>query len=223
MNKTQYVLDEGFVTLLDSMGSDIMVSNTARVSFNKYKEEFDSNDEKLINYLAKNKHWTPFAHPQVQFRIKAPIYIRTQLFKSKVGLVENEVSRRYVKSDPEFYTPSDWRSAPIGSIKQGSGDSLDPDRMGRVSESYTRSCRRSVDTYKSLLFDGLAPEVARGVLPQSTYTEWIWTGSLAAFARVYSQRIDPHAQVECQEYAKAIGKFMGDLFPVSWEALTCER
>lgn len=213
------VLDKGFVSYVDHMGSDLTVVNSARVSFNKKKSVLDSSDEKLILYLAKHKHWTPFAHPQIQLHIKAPIFVRTQLFKSKVGFTENEISRRYVKEPPEFYIPSEWRSVPQGSLKQGSGPPLDVDSSRKATPKYITSCTEAIDTYMDLLELGVAPEMARGVLPQSAYTEWYWTGSLAGFARVCNQRLDSNAQMETQEYAKAIGKIMTKLFPVSWEAL----
>lgn len=218
----KFVLDKGFVECIDSMGSDLTVANSARVSFDKRKSALDESDEKLIKYLAKHNHWTPFAHPQIQLHIKAPIFIRTQLFKSKVGFTENEVSRRYVKSDPEVYIPSEWRSAPKGSIKQGSGDNLDYYSGMEAIESYSKACNSSIKTYNRLLHLGLAPEIARGVLPQSMYTEWYWTGSLAAYARVYKQRSHESAQKESQYYAQAIGEIMKELFPLSWEAL-CKR
>jgi len=121
MNKKINLLDHGFVQYVMHMGDDLTVVNAARVSFNKESEAFSEKDAKLINYLAKHKHWTPFAHPQITLRIKAPIFIRTQLFKHKVGFVENEVSRRYVSDTPEVYCPQ-WRSKPTNGAKQGSED-----------------------------------------------------------------------------------------------------
>jgi len=118
------VLDKGHVEYIDHMGDDRTVANSARVSFASHKDSFDEKDEKLINYLAEHNHWTPFAHPQITLRVKAPIPIRTQFFKSKVGLVENEISRRYVSIEPEFYYPK-WRSKPDKSKKQGSGNFID--------------------------------------------------------------------------------------------------
>lgn len=226
------VLDKGFVQYVAHMGDDLTVVNAARVSFHKESEwdyERDwrhgvleksllERDRKLIHYLAKHRHWTPFAHPQITLRIKAPISIRTQLFKHKVGFVENEVSRRYVSDTPEFYDPV-WRKAPTDGAKQGSGDFVS-EGVSEMSEIASDSMRKAIHTYEMLLERGVAPEQARFVLPQGTYTEWWWTGSLAGYARVHGLRSDPHAQWEVREYALAIGKVIAPLFPESWKALT---
>ena len=211
-------LDHGFVRLIDWMGSDLTVVNAARVSFNKRSKELSEGDEKLINYLAKHNHWTPFAHPQVQFHIKAPIFVRTQLFKHKVGMVENEISRRYVDFEPDFYTPYYWRERPDKSIKQGSGDK-EIEGATRVEEIYKQAVNFARDAYDVALIEGVAPEIARGILPQCMYTEWYWTGSLASLARVVKQRGEHTAQEETQHYAFAIDDIMCDLFPVAWRAL----
>jgi thymidylate synthase (FAD) len=229
-NKIQVLDNSGFVELLDYMGSDLTVVNAARVSFNKEStwQEVDhenngilgEKDIKLINYLAKHKHWTPFAHPQISLRIKAPIFIRTQLFKHKVGFVENEVSRRYVTNEPEFYIPR-WRSAPTNGAKQGSTDFMEiADNYNDCNRAYGMAIKEALDTYHMALRKGVAPEQARSILPQGTYTEWWWTGSLSAFARVYHQRVDAHAQWEVQQYANAINQIIQPLFPESWKVLT---
>jgi thymidylate synthase (FAD) len=229
-NKISVIDGIGFVQLVDNMGSDLSVVNAARVSFNKESEweEIDhegngvlgEKDTKLINYLAKHKHWTPFAHPQITLRIKAPIFVRTQLFKHKVGFVENEVSRRYVTYEPEIYVPR-WRSAPTNGAKQGSNDFMNIDiEYNDCNRIYNFIAKESLDVYNTLLKKGVAPEQARSVLPQGTYTEWWWTGSLSAYARVYHQRIDSHAQWEIQQYAKAIGELIAPLYPESWKVLT---
>ena len=224
------VLDSiGFVEYVMHMGDDLAVANAARVSFNKESiwQEHDhegkgvlsSKDEKLISYLAKHKHWTPFAHPQITLRIKAPIFIRTQLFKHKVGFVENEVSRRYVSDPPSVYFPH-WRSKPTNGAKQGSEDFMViDDDYNSVNRHYEMTVREALLAYNDLLKRGVAPEQARAVLPQGTYTEWWWTGSLSAYARVYQQRIDSHAQWEIQQYAHAIGKIIEPLFPQSLKVL----
>jgi len=209
------------------MGNDLMVVNAARVSFAKESswEYSDSGfavgrlsekDQKLITYLAKHKHWTPFAHPQICLHIKAPISIRTQLFKHKVGFVENEVSRRYVKDTPEIYNPR-WRSAPTDGAKQGSSDFI----LGTtfIDDYYQKTAEEAMSCYEELLLQGVAPEQARFVLPQGTYTEWWWTGSLAGYARVCKLRLDPHAQWEVREYASAISQLIEPLFQHSWTAL----
>jgi thymidylate synthase (FAD) len=239
------VLDAGHVQYVTHMGDDLMVVNAARVSFAKesefdydIKEEIDvdgrsvtehkhnfrlkERDKKLISYLAKHNHWTPFAHPQITLRIKAPISIRTQLFKHKVGFVENEVSRRYVKDEPEYYMPN-WRSAPTDGAKQGSSGFMDKtdhpvNRMLRDAD-YRQVCNMAIIRYNTMIDEGVAPEQARFILPQGMYTEWWWTGSLSAYARVYRQRSDPHAQWEVRQYADAISAIIEPLFPVSWKVL----
>lgn len=228
--------------LIDYMGDDLMVVNAARVSFSKesnYEIEGDmaedwnfklpDNDEKLIKYLATHGHWTPFAHPQITLRMKAPIFVRTQCFKHKQGFVENEVSRRYVDDAPEFFVPDEWRGRPTDNAKQGSSDKLIKNMVfegtveswtGEVNEFYYNAVESCYATYKGMIKAGIAPEQARMVLPQSMYTEWFWTGSLAAYARFYKQRSDPHAQKEIQDLAKLVGDIISPLYPVSWEALT---
>ena len=237
----ELVLDKGHVDYVTHMGSDLMVCNAARVSFNKETDwEVDKaaadrlaasgspvpvselvmlseKDQKLIRYLAKHNHWTPFAHPQITLRIKAPISVRTQFFKHKQGFVENEISRRYVSYIPEFYFPK-WRGKPTNGAKQGSEDFIDLSVMDE--KKYFDAVRHCVDSYNRLLESGVAPEQARFVLPQGMYTEWYWTGSLAAYARFYKQRIDEHAQWEIRQYAEAVGKIIKPRFPYSWESLT---
>ena len=223
------VLDNGHVEYVDHMGDDLTVVNSARVSFSSHKEEFEDRDEKLIKYLADHNHWTPFAHPQITLRIKAPISIRTQFFKHKQGFVENEISRRYVDYPPEFYHPR-WRHKPSKNAKQGSDGWLEcRDGGGETSggfathplyEGYKNTIQRALQTYEDLISANVAPEQARFVLPQGMYTEWYWTGSLAAYSRFYSQRVDDHAQWEIQEYAKGVSDIISDLFPISWKYLT---
>jgi len=217
------VLGCGFVAYEAHMGDDLMVVNAARVSFSKRSRQFTESDERLLNYLARHRHWTPFAHPQITLTIKAPIFVRTQLFKHKVGLVENEVSRRYVTDSPSFYIPN-WRTKPTGGAKQGSDDFLahagareDADRlMGDLIHQATK-------TYEALLEMGIAGEQARAALPQAAMTEWWWTGSLSAFARVVKQRSDQHAQWETREVAQAISDIIAPRYPMSWRALMESR
>jgi thymidylate synthase (FAD) len=226
MKKTKInILDHGHVEYVEHMGSDLTVVNAARVSFNKEsdwsvdEDTLADKDIKLINYLAKHQHWTPFAHPQITLRVKAPIFVRTQLFKHKVGMVENEMSRRYVTDTPEFYTPV-WRNAPINGAKQGSYDFVDPALAIELDQISEGIIEKAIETYKYLLQNGVAPEQARAILPQSTYTEWWWTGSLSAYARIFKQRSDAHAQWEVQQYASAIGEIIQPLFNNSWNVLT---
>jgi thymidylate synthase (FAD) len=228
------VLDHGHVQLVDYMGSDLSVVNAARVSFNKESswdgeqhwsgniidKKLSEKDQKLIKYLAKHNHFTPFCHPQISVRIKCPIFVRAQLGKHQVGLVMNEVSRRYVTFEPEIYTPL-WRNAPTDGAKQGSSGAIeDMDLCIRLRQEYDGIAKECVDLYNRLLTDGVAPEQARSILPQGTYTEFVWTGSLYAFARVYNLRIDAHAQWEIQKYAEAIDKIIDPIFSVSWKTLT---
>lgn len=224
------------VELIDYMGDDLLVVNAARVSFSKESEfvwepeslspSLQEQDKKLIKYLAKHNHWTPFSHPQIMMREKVPIFVARQRFKHMVGFTYNEVSRRYVDDEPEFFTPDVWRSRPEGSVKQGSGsDSIitignDRDGYGDTYLIYDHFIEAARDLYDDMLRCGVAPEQARMVLPQSMYTEYYVTGSLAAWARAYKQRIDAHAQVEIQELAKQWGKIIAPIFPESWKALT---
>jgi thymidylate synthase (FAD) len=210
------VLDRGFVRYISHMGDDLMVVNAARVSFAKEVSNFTNKDGNLISYLAKHKHWTPFAHPQICLHIKAPISIRTQLFKHKVGFVENEVSRRYVKDTPDIYNPK-WRSAPTDGAKQGSSDFITGTTF--IDDFYQKTAEEAMSCYEELLLQGVAPEQARFILPQGAYTEWWWTGSLAGYARVCKLRSDHHAQWEVREYASAISSIIQPLFEHSWKAL----
>lgn len=206
------------VELLDSMGSDLDVVNAARVSFNNYSGIFCDKDEKLIKYLARYNHWTPFAHTALKFRVAAPVPIRTQCFKHKVGMVENEESRRYISTTPEIFIPEFFRSKPEGSIKQGSGG-LHKDNDLLLSE-YKRCVQNSVELYESMLKRGVCPEQARFVLPQGAIVNWIWTGNLVSFANFYNKRTDPTAQKEVKVVAELVGKEVERIFPVSWKALT---
>lgn len=214
------VLDNGFVELIDHMGSDLTVVNAARISFSKRSKSLTDKDIGLINYLAKHNHWTPFAHPQVQLHIKLPIFVARQLMKSTVGVVYNEISRRYVDSPPEFYLPYEWRSRPEGSVKQGSGTAFSAETNGLLREDISLLVNRAWAEYDSLLANGVAPEMARMVLPQNTYTELWMTASLSAVARVVGLRSKSEAQWEIQQYANAISQLVEPIFPHSWKALT---
>lgn len=232
------------VTLIDHMGSDLTVVNAARVSFDKESEwgevkfaqdpndpeatvwyrPLKEGDAKLIHYLAKHNHWTPFGHCFLQFRIKAPIFVARQLVKHQVGLVWNEVSRRYVDSEPEFWFPDVWRGRPEGSMKQGSSGTIEevqPETgpMFDIGMTVKQDVAEMVNLYNDLIYGGVAPEQARMVLPQNTMTEWYWSGSLAAFARVCKLRLDPHAQEETRFVASEIATCASPLFPISWAAI----
>jgi len=205
------------VELVDIMGNDLSVVNAARVSYAKTKETFDMSDEKLIKYLAEHNHWSPFAHASLQFRIKAPIFVARQLVKHQVGLAWNEVSRRYVDFPPELYKPDAWRGRPKNS-KQGSDGEIELDQtINHNMETTMESC---LILYNSLLQKGVAPEQARMVLPQSMMTEWYWSGTLMAFARVCNLRCKPDTQLETQMVANQIDAIGEKMFPYSWAALT---
>ena len=209
------------VTLIDSMGTDLSVANAARVSFAKKNTEFkEPGDRKLINYLAKHGHWTPFGHCMLSYHIKAPIFVARQLVKHQVGLVWNEVSRRYVDEDPEFYFPETWRGKPTDK-KQGSSEETIEwlDREHRVGTAVRQSSTGAGALYRDMLDVGVAPEQARMVLPQNTYTEWYWTGSLFAFSRVCNLRCKGDTQEETRNIAWEIHDLAKEKFPVSWPAL----
>ena len=207
------------VTLIDYMGSDLTVVNAARVSFGKRKgkAEFDNSDKKLINYLARHNHWSPFGHCSIQFYIKAPVFVARQLVKHQVGLTWNEISRRYVNTEAEFFEPDVWRGA-ADDKKQGSSDET-INISSHSKRVYQQVLLKAKWTYEDLLKQGVCPEQARMVLPQSMITEWYWSGTLYAFARVCNLRCKPDAQQETREIANMIDKECGKMFPISWGAL----
>ena len=214
------------VELLDCMGTDLTVVNAARVSFDKKSEmegdefgnyELNKPDTKLISYLARHQHFSCFTHCTAQFHIKAPIFVARQLVKHQVGLSWNELSRRYVDSQPEYYLPKTLKKRPEGSIKQGAGEAHS--KSSAWLQAIEDSSQESIRLYAYLIRNGFAPEQARMVLPLNVMTEWWWTGSLAAWARVCKLRLDDHAQEETREVATLIAAHMADLFPVSWKAL----
>jgi thymidylate synthase (FAD) len=218
-------------TLMDHMGSDLTVVNAARVSFGKeshavawadydYENKarcgdliaiLDPKDQKLIRYLAKHNHISPFGHCFASFHVKAPIFVARQLVKHSF-LRWNEVSRRYVDDEPEFYTPDTWRGRSADK-KQGSEGVVE----SNANMLYYNTM--SLGLYNQLLDEGVAPEMARMTLPQSTMTEWWWSGSLDAFARMCNLRLPSDTQYETRVVAEQVSKVLGDLFPVSWEAL----
>lgn len=205
------------VFLIDWMGTDDSVVNAARVSFNKTADKYtQEQNERLIDFLAKHGHWSPFAHTCLSFRVSAPIFVARQLAKHQVGLAWNEVSRRYVTVEPEAWRPTFLRKA-AENVKQGSSDIAVSNE--RCITDFNYAVGIALRTYDQLLRDGVCPEQARAVLPQGTMTEWIWTGSLYAFHRVVKQRMKPDAQRETQEIAKAIDLACFDKFPRSWAAL----
>lgn len=239
------------VEYIDHMGSDLSVVNAARVSFDKFStlemdykevkvedeygkwhgktqrvplygsERLRQADAKLIGYLASHGHWSPFAHTSISMRWKAPIFVARQLVKHQVGLTWNEVSRRYVKSEPELWWPEKWRKA-AENVKQGSSDEDFGGYAPAMLWEAKEVAKELVSYYKSLVHYGLCPEQARMFLPQNTMTEWLWTGSLYAWVRVWKQRTYENTQYETRELVKQIEPIIKQHFPVSWGALTKE-
>jgi thymidylate synthase (FAD) len=207
------------VELLDVFGDDLTVVNAARVSFAKESNEMSSGDVKLVKYLADHNHVTPFFHPQARFRLKMPIFVAREWFRHQIGFARNEVSRRYVDTDPEFWMPTLLRERDTNK-KQGSKDT-EVQYNGHCLAKMELHNDASLALYKDLMKHGVCPEQARAVLPQSMMTEFIETGSLAAYARLYKLRTDPTAQREIQELAGQVGELLEKRFPVSWNALTC--
>ena len=204
------------IELLDVFGDDLTVVNAARVSFAKESHEMTVGDEKLIQYLAKHNHSSPFFHPQIRFRLKMPIFVAREWYRHQIGFARNEVSRRYVDTKPECWIPEFRERDP--KIKQGSKETVveSSTELERIVKDHMEGC---MNLYDHLLSQNVAPEIARAVLPQSMYTEFIETGSLAAYARLYGLRNDPSAQKEIREYAKKVGDLIAEKFPVSWKAL----
>lgn len=200
--------------LVDHMGNDLTVVNSARVSMAKHKEVFDLDDEKLIKYLASHGHWTPASHPVIQMRETVPVFVARQRFKHSVGFTYNEVSRRYVDDTPEFHSPEVWRARPDKSIKQGSGGEHHASESWK--EHYLDLIEAADALYRDMIKDGVAPEQARMVLPQSMLTSYYVTGSLYAWANAYKQRSDSHAQAEIQVLAGQWAEIIAPMFPVSW-------
>jgi thymidylate synthase (FAD) len=208
------------VELLEVFGDDLTVVNAARVSFAKESTELKEGDKKLIKYLADHNHNSPFFHPQARFRLKMPIFIAREWFRHQIGFARNEVSRRYVDSDFEFWLPSTLRQRDANK-KQGSKD----ERIqynGHCIAKMRNHHNASLALYNDLLDFDVCPEQARAVLPQSMMTEFIETGSLAAYARLYKLRTDPHAQKEIQLMAQQIGDLLKEKFPISWAALIAD-
>ena len=201
-------------TYIDHMGSDLSTVNAARVSFGKHHTEMTEGDTKLIHYLAKHKHISPFGHAFASFHIKAPIFVARQLVKHKF-LRWNEISRRYVDDEPEFYVPEVWRGRSADK-KQGSDGVVIDHWITSDVDSANSAIKRM---YEEMLIEGVAPEQARMVLPQSTMTEWYWSGSLDAFASMCRLRCASDTQYETRIVADQISEKMKELFPVSWAAL----
>ena len=211
--------NSGSIELIGCFGDDLTVVNAARVSFSKESKVLSEGDKKLITYLAKHNHVSPFFHPQVRLRVKMPIFVAREWYRHTVGFARNEVSRRYVDSEPECYIPETTSIRERDSnLKQGSKMTSveNADSAKEYIETITRS---SIEAYNNLLSANVAPEVARMVLPQSMHTEFIETASLYAYARLCKLRLSPDAQHEIRQYAEALSSMLEKEFPVSWLAL----
>lgn len=239
------VINAPVVEYIDHMGSDARVRNVAWTSFDRWGNEEVFNERGLLDYLATglpanergdwenrakaSTHWSPYAHCFLTVRCKAPIFLARQLVKHQVGLSWNEESRRYIKSDVELYVPSVFHKSPEnakqGASKEAHTGYVRKDaKFGGVDlsahEAVTLAAKQSVEAYYELLEAGVAPEEARMVLPLNSVTNWIWSGSLMAFVRVYKQRVDPHAQNIAQDFARQLGEILKEKWPNSFEALT---
>ena len=227
-NKKINVLgDKGYIVLHDVMGSDLTIVNAARCSFDKKSKELTDRDERLIRFLAREGHDSPFRHASLQFEVYAPLMIARQWFKYIVGSDHtmdawNESSRRYITESEEFYIPSanEWRSYP-DNVKQGSGEPLDEDYGFVWTEDLIDYIDKGVELYEAALHDGIAPEQARLFLPAyGMYVRWYWTASLQSVAHLIKQRTADDAQYEFRLYAEAVKELALEKFPVSIEALT---
>jgi len=209
------------VKLVDKMGGDMTVVNSARVSFGREKsldEDLNAQDVGLVKYLATHGHISPFFHPVIQLRIKMPIFVARQWFKHTIGFARNEISRRYVNFNVESFVPTKIRPA-AKNKKQGSNEVDDHPDNEKIVQLMTEISQKSLDVYKLLIESNVCSEQARIILPQGMMTEFIETASLAAYARLYNLRNDPHAQVEIRAYAVVIGEIMREIYPVSWPFL----
>lgn len=214
------------VELIDHSGSDLLIVNAARVSFSKESLEFNEKDEKLIQFLAREKHLLPFRHPSITFRCKAPMFVARQLGKHQTGMSWSEESRRYIKTPPEFYWPDKWRKA-ADNVKQGSSEEVaaimyEDGIMGSdvtIEYDVKFDVRLVIQWYKWMLEKGIAPEQARMILPQNMMINWVWTGTLLAWVHLIKERTAPTTQRETQEFARLVEQHLRTLFPVSTGAL----
>jgi thymidylate synthase (FAD) len=205
------------VELLETFGDDLTVVNAARVSLGKHVTEFTEKDAKLIKYLACHEHTSPFFHPQARFRMKMPIWMAREWFRHTIGFARNEVSRRYVDDPPTFHLPDTLRTrAP--NKKQGSNDDVHP-KNDVLLDSMRKTCEDALTAYTALLAENVPPEQARMILPQNMMTEFIETGSLAAYARLCSLRLGSDAQKEIRDVADEVSILLQNAFPASWDVL----
>lgn len=226
------VLDKGFVKAVDILGSDLTVVNAARISFGKIKSQLDDDDRKLMRYLAKHKHYSPFRHIMVTFHVKAPEFVMRQWYKHVVGIETtssyptkdhawNEISGRYIKIE-DFFVPSNLRWAPENK-KQGSGENVEGYTNDIYLDSWRKKTEQMVAFYESMIGSGIAPEIARCILPLTLYTEVYWTASFQAIANFLELRLDSHAQKEIRDYAIAVEEIMAQFFPETMAAWFANR
>lgn len=201
---------------IDHMGDDLRTVNAARVSFDKESHFFENKDRRLVDFLSRENHFTPFTHCQITLRETVPIFVARQRFKHTVGFTYNEISRRYVSTTPEVYMPKEWRSK-AEDKKQGSGDAIE--LKPTLDFQVWQTIDSALQTYDDLIEAGVCPEQARMVLPQGMMTSYYVTGSLSAFARAYLLRSQSDSQKEIQELAKQWNEIISPLFPHSWNAL----
>lgn len=217
---TKKILDKGFIEVVDKMGTDLTVANSARVSFGKRKEKFDDNDRKLIKFLAKNKHWSPFRHLMVQFHVKAPEFVMRQWYKHVVGIETtsssavkdhawNEISGRYVPVN-DFYVPDNWRKQSENNKQASEGSVEDQEAAGQI---FNGAMKNILEAYKNLLGLGVAKEQARMILPLNQYTEVYWTASFQAIMNFIDLRDEDTAQWEIRQYAVAMKEIMLEIYP----------
>lgn len=219
------VLDKGYVILHDKMGDDLTVVNAARVSYDKKKEVFDSKDDRLLHFLAREGHTSPYRHCTMQFEIYAPLMVARQIWKYVVGSdhvmdAHNESSRRYITEEPAFYIPTEWRSAPENS-KQGSGDPITAELSDKWTKLLMHYAEEGENLYERAMADGICAEQARLFLPAyGLYVRWYWTCSLQSALHFLDQRLAHDAQKEIQLYARAVEAFVMETFPRAHAAWT---
>lgn len=215
-----FVVSRSDVEYLRHSGSDWEIAQAAWVSTSSCEHRTEQEAARLIKYLARHEHWTPFAQTSLTFRFHVPIFVARQLMRHNVGIVWNEESRRYVDTPPTFYMPSEWRGRPVGGIKQGSSGRISGREEEYAFEYYLEAKAEALHSYKELLKLGVAPEQARMVLPLCTMTQIVATMSLSAAHRICRLRLDSHAQSEIRDVAVQISSICQRYFPLAWSALS---
>ena len=222
-DNTITVHNGGFVTLLESSANDLDIVNAARVSYNTYHEEMTEGDGKLISYLIRNRHGSPFEHTFFKFRVRLPIFVAREWIRHRIGNSFNEVSGRYTTIDMGYYVPEDSHiRKQVGKPGSYRYEQIDPRPddvpLLAIKEIIDNASSTAIEEYKKLLDIGVAPELARIVLPVNTYTEWIWSVNARSLMSFLSLRADDHAQREIQDYAYALEDFFMEIMPITWQA-----